>query len=98
MERQTFRAAHLVNNLLEFARPRKRAEVRTDLKAEILSLFAPNALLVISDGVEARVGTVTAGRGWLQFPMGGGIVAGSVPEKEYAETLDKAAGILRALD
>jgi PAS domain S-box-containing protein len=31
MERQTFRAAHLVNNLLEFARPRARASVRTDL-------------------------------------------------------------------
>ncbi len=42
--------------------------------------------------------TVTAGRGWLQFPAGGGIVAGSSPPKEYAETLDKAAGILRALD
>jgi hypothetical protein len=33
MERQTFRAAHLVNNLLEFARPRPRASVRTDLRA-----------------------------------------------------------------
>jgi two-component system NtrC family sensor kinase len=32
MERQTFRAAHLVNNLLEFARPRARAAVRTDLR------------------------------------------------------------------
>ena len=32
MERQTFRAAHLVNNLLEFARPRARSSVRTDLK------------------------------------------------------------------
>ncbi|MEP6800730.1 MAG: ATP-binding protein [Acidobacteriota bacterium] len=32
MERQTFRAAHLVNNLLEFARPRAAARVRTDLK------------------------------------------------------------------
>ena len=31
MERQTFRAAHLVNNLLEFARPRAAARVRTDL-------------------------------------------------------------------
>ncbi|HEU5248528.1 MAG TPA: ATP-binding protein, partial [Thermoanaerobaculia bacterium] len=31
MERQTFRAAHLVNNLLEFARPRARAALRTDL-------------------------------------------------------------------
>ncbi len=36
MERQTFRAAHLVNNLLEFARPRARASVRTDL-CEVLS-------------------------------------------------------------
>ena len=33
MERQTFRAAHLVNNLLEFARPRSRAKTRTDLHA-----------------------------------------------------------------
>jgi PAS domain S-box-containing protein len=33
MERQTFRAAHLVNNLLEFARPRARAIQRTDLRA-----------------------------------------------------------------
>ncbi len=35
MERQTFRAAHLVNNLLEFARPRARASVRTDLREVI---------------------------------------------------------------
>jgi two-component system NtrC family sensor kinase len=33
MERQTFRAAHLVNNLLEFARPRPRTPQKTDLKA-----------------------------------------------------------------
>ena len=31
MERQTFRAAHLVNNLLEFARPRALSRVKTDL-------------------------------------------------------------------
>jgi len=35
-------------------------------KAEIPSLFAPNALLVVSDGVEARVGTLTAGREWFK--------------------------------
>ena len=35
MERQTFRAAHLVNNLLEFARPRARARVPTDLREVI---------------------------------------------------------------
>jgi hypothetical protein len=31
MERQTFRAAHLVSNLLEFARPREAERVATDL-------------------------------------------------------------------
>jgi len=35
-------------------------------KAEIASLFATNALLAISDGVEARVGTLTAGREWFK--------------------------------
>ncbi len=35
-------------------------------KAEIPSLFVSNALLVISDGVEARVGTLTAGREWFK--------------------------------
>ena len=41
--------------------------------------------------------TFTAGRGWVQFPVGGGIVADSVPEREYEETLHKAEGLLRAL-
>jgi para-aminobenzoate synthetase component 1 len=41
--------------------------------------------------------TFTAGRGWLQFPVGGGIVADSDPEREYDETMDKAKGLLRAL-
>jgi len=35
-------------------------------KAEIPSLFATNGLLVISDGVEARVGTLTSGREWFK--------------------------------
>jgi type I restriction enzyme R subunit len=35
-------------------------------KAEIPSLFAPNAVLVISDGIDARVGTLTAGREWFK--------------------------------
>jgi para-aminobenzoate synthetase component 1 len=42
--------------------------------------------------------TFTAGKGWLQFPVGGGIVADSVPEREYEETLHKAAGLLKALE
>ena len=35
-------------------------------KAEIPSIFATNGLLVVSDGVEARVGTLTAGREWFK--------------------------------
>jgi len=35
-------------------------------KAEIPSLFAANAVLIISDGVAARVGTLTAGREWFK--------------------------------
>jgi type I restriction enzyme R subunit len=35
-------------------------------KAELPSLFASNAVLVASDGVEARAGTLTAGREWFK--------------------------------
>lgn len=35
-------------------------------KAEIPSLFSSNAVLVVSDGVQARVGTLTAGREWFK--------------------------------
>jgi para-aminobenzoate synthetase component 1 len=41
--------------------------------------------------------TFTMGGGWIQFPVGGGIVADSDPVAEYTETLDKAEGLLRAL-
>jgi len=41
--------------------------------------------------------TFTAGRGWVQFPVGGGIVADSDPAHEYEETWHKAEGMLRAL-
>jgi para-aminobenzoate synthetase component 1 len=48
-------------------------------------------------GSSILIRTVTIGRGWLQFPAGGGIVADSRPAIEYQETLDKAAGMARAL-
>ena len=41
--------------------------------------------------------TITAGRGWWQLPVGGGIVAQSDPDDEYRETWHKARGLLRAL-
>ena len=40
--------------------------------------------------------TITAGRGWWQAPVGGGIVAQSVPQREYEETWHKATGLIRA--
>jgi para-aminobenzoate synthetase component I len=42
--------------------------------------------------------TITAGKGWWQFPVGGGIVAQSAPAMEYDETWHKAEGLLRSLE
>jgi len=41
--------------------------------------------------------TIAASHGWWQAAVGGGIVAQSDPDLEYAETWHKAAGLLRAL-
>ena len=41
--------------------------------------------------------TFTLRDGWLQFPVGGGIVADSDPLDEYRETLHKASGMIRCL-
>jgi para-aminobenzoate synthetase component 1 len=41
--------------------------------------------------------TITAGRGWWQLPVGGGIVAQSLPQQEYEETWHKAAGMIASL-
>jgi para-aminobenzoate synthetase component I len=41
--------------------------------------------------------TFIYGDGWLHFSVGGGIVADSSPDAEYAETWHKAEGLLRAL-
>ncbi len=41
--------------------------------------------------------TVTAGAGWWQMPVGGGIVAQSTPDDEYRETWHKARGMLESI-
>jgi para-aminobenzoate synthetase component 1 len=41
--------------------------------------------------------TFTLKNGWVQFPVGGGIVADSDPLDEYRETLHKASGLIRTL-
>ena len=42
--------------------------------------------------------TFTLRHGWVQFPVGGGIVADSDPLDEYRETLHKASGMIRAVN
>ncbi|WP_148076380.1 aminodeoxychorismate synthase component I [Bythopirellula goksoeyrii] len=42
--------------------------------------------------------TITAGGGWWQMPVGGGIVAQSDPQDEYRETWHKARGMIASLD
>ena len=41
--------------------------------------------------------SVTATGVWWHVPVGGGIVADSIPEKEYEETWTKAIGMLQAI-
>ncbi|HHK41656.1 MAG TPA: anthranilate synthase component I family protein [Planctomycetaceae bacterium] len=41
--------------------------------------------------------TITAGRGWCQIPVGGGIVADSRPTEEYEETCHKARGLVEVV-
>lgn len=41
--------------------------------------------------------TITAAAGWWQIPVGGGIVAGSDPAREYEETWTKASAMLSAV-
>ena len=52
-------------------------------KAELPSLFAMNAALMVSDGVDARVGTLTAGREWFKpwrTISGEGLTDSNMPE------------------
>ena len=52
-------------------------------KAEIPSLFAFNAALIVSDGVEARIGTLTAGWEWFKpwrTIAGEALADGSLPQ------------------
>ena len=54
-------------------------------KAELPSLFAMNAALIVSDGVDARIGTLTAGREWFKpwrTITGEGLADPHMPELE----------------
>src|SRR5262249_38967154 len=81
--------------------PKGRAvEVSGELEPTARGPYCGSAAWVGFDGAmdtSILIRTFTAGKGWVQFPVGGGIVAESTPEGEYAETLHKAEGLLRAL-
>ncbi len=80
--------------------PKKRArEIIAELEPEPRGLYT-GAIGMFGFHGESRfniaIRTAVIERGELHFHTGAGIVADSVPEAEYEETLHKAAGILRA--
>lgn len=81
--------------------PKVRAmEIISELEPDTRGAYCGSlAYLSFSGAMDSSIliRTVTATPGWFEFPVGGGIVAASSPEREYQETLDKAQGILKAL-
>jgi para-aminobenzoate synthetase component 1 len=81
--------------------PKVRAmEIIAELEPTVRGPYCGSLFYVGFDGStdsNILIRTFTARRGWLQCPVGGGIVAQSDPVAEYEETLHKAEGMLRAL-
>jgi para-aminobenzoate synthetase component 1 len=81
--------------------PKIRAmEIIAELEPTARGLYCGSLGYLGFDGTmdtNILIRTFTMGRGWLQFPVGGGIVADSQPQREYEETWHKAEGLLRAL-
>jgi para-aminobenzoate synthetase component 1 len=81
--------------------PKVRAmEIITELERVARGAYCGSLGYLGFDGtmdLSILIRTITAARGWWQSPVGGGIVAQSVPRREYAETWHKAEGMLRAM-
>jgi para-aminobenzoate synthetase component 1 len=81
--------------------PKIRAmEIIADLEPHARGAYCGSLGYIGWDGtmdLSILIRTITAGRGWWQLPVGGGIVAGSDPQREYEETWHKAEGLLRSL-
>jgi para-aminobenzoate synthetase component 1 len=81
--------------------PKVRAmEIIAELEPTVRGPYCGSLGYIGLDGTmdtSILIRTFTAAGGWVQFPVGGGIVADSDPDAEYQETLTKAAGLLRAL-
>jgi para-aminobenzoate synthetase component 1 len=81
--------------------PKIRAmEIIAELEPTVRGAYCGSLGYIGPDGrmdTSILIRTITAARGWWQFPVGGGIVAQSSPREEYEETWHKAAGMLRAI-
>jgi para-aminobenzoate synthetase component 1 len=81
--------------------PKVRAmEIIAELEPDARGAYCGSLGYLGFDGsadLNILIRTITAGRGWWQFPVGGGIVAQSTPSLEYEETWHKAEGLIRAL-
>ncbi len=82
--------------------PKVRAmEIIRELESHRRGAYCGNLGFLSGDGAmdtNILIRTMTLQMGVAMFPMGGGIVADSVPETEYDETLHKSAGIRKALN
>jgi para-aminobenzoate synthetase component 1 len=81
--------------------PKVRAmEIIAELEPTVRGAYCGSLGYISLDGqmdMSILIRTITAGRGWWQLPVGGGIVAQSDPQAEYEETWHKAHGLIRAL-
>jgi len=81
--------------------PKVRAmEIISELEPTARGAYCGSLAYIGFDGAmdsSILIRTFTFKDDWIQFPVGGGIVAQSEPEEEYAETMHKAEGMLRAL-
>jgi len=75
-------------------------QVIADLEPTVRGPYCGSLFYVGCDGSmdsSILIRTFVVRHGWVQCSVGGGIVAQSDPVAEYNETMDKAAGMLRAL-
>ncbi len=81
--------------------PKVRAmELIAELEPTVRGPYCGSLAYIGFDGTmdaSILIRTITAGRGWWQLPVGGGIVAQSAPDEEYRETWHKARGLLKAV-
>ncbi|MCP4192909.1 MAG: aminodeoxychorismate synthase component I [Planctomycetaceae bacterium] len=81
--------------------PKVRAmQIISELEPHTRGAYCGSLGYITCDGqmdLSILIRTITAGAGWWQLPVGGGIVSQSDPSLEYAETWHKAEGLLRAI-